>query len=142
MKKRLIYLGLMLSFGGLGFLIKTLSASLPLLIATYLPSILWACMVYFFVAAIVNIKPAAHFTMAIILTMAIEFSQMLNFDWLISLRGSTIGAYIFGVSFLLSDVISYAGAVLLCFIVDYLAYSKKPKTRPSKYRKDDDKAIK
>ncbi len=141
MKKRLLYFAIMLLFGISGFAVRAFSANLPFVVATYLPDILWACMIYWLVAAIIYIKPSAHFTIALILTMLIEFSQLLNFEWLVELRGSPIGAYIFGVGFLISDVICYAGAVFLCFVVEYLATAKKPKVRKSKYRKDENSEL-
>ncbi len=139
--RRLVYFALMLLFGISGFAVRAFSASLPYVAATYLPDILWACMIYWLVAAIIYIKPSAHFTISLILTMAIEFSQLLNFDWLVSLRGTPIGAYVLGVGFLMSDVISYAGAVFLCFVVEYLATAKKSKVRKSKYRKDENSEL-
>ena len=50
---------------------------------------------------------------AFILCCLIEFSQLYQADWIVLLRETKMGALILGHSFLWSDLLAYAGGVLL-----------------------------
>ena len=50
---------------------------------------------------------------SLMLCFAIEFSQLLSYDWLLQLRSTHLGALVLGQGFLWSDIVAYSGGVLL-----------------------------
>ncbi|MEG2286717.1 MAG: DUF2809 domain-containing protein [Ruthenibacterium sp.] len=135
MKKRLPYLLVTLLFAALGIVLRMFTASLPLFLANYLPDVIWAGAVYCFVAFLLAGNPLWHALAALVVSFAVEFLQLYQATWIVSVRSTLVGRYLLGTGFLWSDLVCYAVGVLLCFLVDFAIFSKKPKVRPSKYRK-------
>lgn len=135
MKKRIPYLLSCLVLIALGIALRTFTASLPMLIANYLPDVVWACALYCFIGMVLAKSPLWHGPIALVIAFAIEFLQRYQATWIVNLRSSIIGQYLLGTGFLWSDLICYAVGIAVCFAVDFLLWKRTPKVRPSKYRK-------
>lgn len=99
-------------------LLGIFSRKIPL-IPLCVGDILYAVMIYFMVR-LLFLKPTKHkiALIAIIICFAIEFSQLYQADWIISIRKTTMGHYILGQGFLFSDLIAYFFGVFMAFILD------------------------
>lgn len=82
--------------------------------------ILWSAMFYFIFAWI---KPSANHKQLFVITVAfsflIEFSQLIQVDWLQTARQSAF-RYLLGQGFQISDLVCYVIGVLLAFFIDFL----------------------
>jgi hypothetical protein len=80
---------------------------------------LWAMMTYFVFALIFPRYEIKHlFILALSFSFFIESSQFLQYDWLNSIRSTTIGALVLGHGFLFSDLICYGVGVSFATILD------------------------
>lgn len=54
---------------------------------------------------------------ALITSYLIEFSQILSFDWLVSLRSTFIGHMVLGQGFLWTDLLAYTIGIIIIYLV-------------------------
>lgn len=91
----------------------------PSWMAQYAGDTLWAMMVYWWLALLVPVaRPTALAGWALVLSWAVEFSQLWHTPWLDGLRATTPGALVLGQGFLWSDLVCYTVGVLLAVLVD------------------------
>lgn len=84
----------------------------------FVGDMLWASMIYF-AFSILNYRGLASKVAlySICFCFAIEFSQLLKFEWLNTLRSFTIGKLILGQGFLIDDLLCYCIGVLVAFLI-------------------------
>lgn len=82
---------------------------------------LWS-MVVFLCWRIILIKYPVWLTSvaALVTSFAVEFSQLLNFEWLKAVRSTFIGHMLLGQGFLWSDLLSYTIGVALMTLIAYI----------------------
>jgi Protein of unknown function (DUF2809) len=100
---------------------------------TYIPfligDILYACLIYFGIRFIYpNLSTNHTALLTVLYCFAIEFMQLNQSVWLKNIRNTTLGHYILGQGFLLTDLLCYLIGV---FISRKLDRSKITKTRNS-----------
>lgn len=81
--------------------------------------ILYAVMVYFGMRMLfinLNLKKTA--ILALLFCFLIEFLQLYQAEWIIEIRSTTIGHYVFGQGFLWSDLGFYTIGILIVFWID------------------------
>lgn len=83
--------------------------------------VLWAMMVYFgfrFLFVNKSLLPAILFSL--LFSFGIEFSQLVQEDWINRIRSTTLGALILGKGFLTVDLFRYTIGILLATSIDKL----------------------
>lgn len=91
----------------------------------FVGDILYAIMVYFggrFL--ILNLQFFYRIILPLGFCFLIEFQQLANWSWLVSIRETTLGHYVLGQGFLWSDLICYTLGVLVAFGLDFLGSTK------------------
>ncbi len=135
MKKRITFLICAVVFFSLGFLIELNLQTMPFAVANYGSAVLWAAAVYAFVGFILAKNAAVHGVIAAVLCVGLELLQLYTPSFLTAARSVPIVGYLLGTDFSLGDIVVYIITVAVCFIAEFLISAKKPKVRPSKYRK-------
>ena len=79
---------------------------------------LWVIAVYCFYRLIWCKEPLYKIAGASLLTAyTIEFSQLIRWDWLVSLRSTTIGHLLLGQGFLWTDMAAYTIGVIIILLI-------------------------
>lgn len=81
--------------------------------------VLWATMVYFmlrFFYVSASIQKIA--TISIVISYAIEFSQLYKSEWIDNIRHTFFGRMILGETFLWGDLLSYTAGILIGVVID------------------------
>ena len=99
----------------LGILSRKISG-IPLFIG----DILYAVLIYFGIRfLIMNSKKSTSFLLGLLFCFSIEILQLVQIDWLIAIRKTTLGHYVLGVGFLWLDLLCYIIGTLLAFLIDW-----------------------
>jgi len=87
--------------------------------------VLWATMVYFMVRFF-YVRPSIIriAIISIIISYAIEFSQLYKAEWIDSLRNTFLGQKILGDTFFWGDLLAYTAGILLGVIIDIVITKK------------------
>mgnify|MGYP006180107825 CR=1 FL=1 len=86
----------------------------------FIGDILYAAMIYFGLRfLLVHWKLKTIFVLSISFCFLIETSQLLQFDWLISLRKTIFGKYVLGQGFLWSDLVCYLIGTFVSYLIDW-----------------------
>lgn len=117
-RKRIYYAIAILFSIGLGLASRYINA-LPDFIVNHAGDTLWAIMVYFLFRFIFvrNSKYMALW-LGFIFCFSIEFSQLYQADWIITVRGTLFGALILGKGFLVIDLIRYSIGLAIAYMMD------------------------
>lgn len=119
--KRLKYLLFILSVLILGILSRKISG-IPLFVG----DILYAVLIYFgFRFLIMDKKKSTSLLMSLLFCFGIEILQLVQIDWLIAIRKTTLGHYILGQGFLWSDLICYFFGSFMAYFFDKLLLSSR-----------------
>lgn len=111
---RLNYFILILLVLILGILSRKISG-IPL----FFGDILYAVLIYFgFRFLIIDSKKSTSLLLSLLFCFSIEILQLVQIDWLIAIRKTTLGHYILGEGFLWLDLICYIIGTLLAFLID------------------------
>ncbi|TDR25447.1 ribosomal maturation YjgA family protein [Flavobacterium cheniae] len=111
---RLNYFILILLILILGILSRKISG-IPLFIG----DVLYAVLIYFgFRFILIDLKKATSLLLSLLFCFSIEILQLVQIDWLIAIRKTTLGHYILGEGFLWSDLLCYIIGTLLAFLID------------------------
>ena len=114
-KLKIKYLISVISFITLGILSRKITG-IPLFIG----DLLYAVLIYLgFRFLIVKSEKSTSLLFSLLFCFGIEFLQLVQIDWLITIRKTTLGHYILGQSFLWSDLICYVIGTLLAFLIDW-----------------------
>lgn len=89
-------------------------------IPLFIGDMLYAVLIYFgFRFLIVKSEKSTSLLFSLLFCFGIEFLQLVQIDWLITIRKTTLGHYILGQGFLWSDLICYVIGTLLAFLIDW-----------------------
>lgn len=99
----------------LGILSRKISG-IPLFIG----DILYAVLIYFgFRFLIMDSKKSTSLLLSLLFCFGIEILQLIQIDWLVAIRKTTLGHYILGEGFLWFDLLCYIIGTLLAFLIDW-----------------------
>lgn len=88
-------------------------------IPTFLGDTLYAVMTYFGMRMLfMNLKLAKTALLALAFCFSIEFLQLYDAEWLLSIRRTSLGHYVLGQGFLWSDLGFYTLGVLIAWAID------------------------
>lgn len=86
--------------------------------------ILWAMMVYFgFRFLLVRKNTRIAIWLSFLFSFGIEFSQLYQEDWMNQIRGTLLGALIFGKGFLIEDLVRYTAGIIIATYLDTMTKS-------------------
>lgn len=103
----------------LGILSRKISV-IPLFIG----DVLYAVLIYFGLRFLfIHLKTHKTFLLSLLFCFSIETLQLVQMDWLIGLRKTTLSHYILGQGFLWLDLLCYIIGGLLAYIIDKLFLS-------------------
>ena len=86
----------------------------------FIGDVLYAVMMYFGLRfVLIHWKLKTIIVLSVSFCFLIETSQLLQFDWLISLRKTTFGKYVLGQGFLWSDLICYLIGSFISYQIDW-----------------------
>ena len=112
---RLNYFILILLVMILGIVSRKIS-NIPLFIG----DVLYAVLIYFgFRFILIDFKKATSLLLSLLFCFGIEILQLVQIDWLIAIRKTTLGHYILGEGFLWSDLLCYVVGTLVAFLIDW-----------------------
>jgi hypothetical protein len=112
---RLNYFILILLVMILGIVSRKIS-NIPLFIG----DVLYAVLIYFgFRFILIDLKKATSLLLGLLFCFSIEILQLVQIDWLIAIRKTTLGHYILGEGFLWSDLLCYIIGTLIAFLIDW-----------------------
>ena len=112
---RLNYFILILLVLILGILSRKIS-NIPLFIG----DVLYAVLIYFGMRFLfIHLKTHKTFLLSLLFCFSIEILQLVQIDWLIAIRKTTLGHYILGQGFLWLDLLCYVIGTLLAFLIDW-----------------------
>ena len=99
----------------LGILSRKIS-DIPLFIG----DVLYAILIYFGLRFLfIHLKIHKTFLLSLLFCFSIEILQLVQIDWLIGLRKTTLGHYILGQGFLWLDLLCYIFGTLIAFVIDW-----------------------
>jgi hypothetical protein len=102
----------------------------PDLFVTYAGDTLWTLAVFLTLALMFH---RAHTFLiggvSILFSYAVEFSQLVQADWINAVRDTTFGALVLGSGFLLSDFVCYTTGALMGMAGDWMAAKGCPRFR-------------
>lgn len=105
----------------LGILSRKISG-IPLFIG----DILYAVLIYFgFRFLIIDSKKSTSLLLSLLFCFGIEILQLVQIDWLIAIRKTTLGHYILGEGFLWIDLLCYIVGTLMAYYLDKLFLSSR-----------------
>lgn len=85
----------------------------------FIGDVLYAVLIYFgFRFLFINCKKTTSLQLSLLFCFGIETLQLVQLDWLIDLRKTTLGHYILGEGFLWSDLVCYVVGNLIAFLFD------------------------
>lgn len=91
----------------------------------FVGDVLYAVMVYLGCRfQFLNLQILYRILLPLLFCFLIEFQQLANWSWLVSIRETTLGHYVLGQGFLWSDLLCYTLGVLLAFGLDFLGSTK------------------
>ena len=118
---RLNYFILILFVLILGILSRKISV-IPLFIG----DVLYAVLIYFGLRFLfIHLKTSKTFLLSLLFCFSIEILQLVQMDWLIGLRKTTLGHYILGQGFLWLDLLCYVFGSIVGYFIDKLVLSSR-----------------
>lgn len=86
----------------------------------FIGDVLYAVLIYFGLRFLfIHLKTHKTFLLSLLFCFGIEILQLVQIDWLIAIRKTTLGHYILGQGFLWSDLLCYIIGILVAFIIDW-----------------------
>lgn len=111
---RLYYISALLITLILGVLSRKITG-IPLFIG----DVLHAVLIYFGLRFLfIHLKTHKTFLLSLLFCFSIEILQLVQIDWLIAIRKTTLGHYILGEGFLWLDLLCYIMGTLMAFLID------------------------
>ena len=81
--------------------------------------VLYAVLIYFGLRFLfIHLKTHKTFLLSLLFCFGIEILQLVQIDWLIAIRKTTLGHYILGEGFLWLDLLCYIMGTLMAFLID------------------------
>mgnify|MGYP003589530495 CR=1 FL=1 len=89
-------------------------------IPLFIGDVLYAVLIYFgFRFLIMDSKKSTSHLLSLLFCFGIEILQLVQIDWLIVIRKTTLGHYILGEGFLWLDLLCYVVGTLVAFLIDW-----------------------
>jgi Zn-dependent protease with chaperone function len=89
-------------------------------IPLFIGDVLYAVLIYFGLRLLfIHLKTHKTFLLSLLFCFGIEILQLVQIDWLIAIRKTTLGHYILGQGFLWSDLLCYIIGTLVAFLIDW-----------------------
>ena len=105
----------------LGILSRKISG-IPL----FFGDVLYAVLIYFGLRFLfIHLKTHKTFLLSLLFCFGIEILQLVQIDWLIAIRKTTLGHYILGEGFLLLDLLCYVVGSSTTYYFDKLIFSSR-----------------
>lgn len=96
------------------------------LIPFFIGDILYAIMIYCFVHFLIYFdSKIIKFTIPLSICFIIELSQLIDSNWLNTIRNTTVGHYALGEGYLWSDLIYYSIGILIGYSTDIILLKNK-----------------
>ncbi len=112
--QRAIYLICLGAVIALGLCSRRYGEYLPAFVAQYAGDTLWALMVFLGFSVVAPVLRTSHRAgLAIVISYAVEVSQLYHAPWIDALRNTTLGGLVLGFGFLWSDMCCYTVGVAL-----------------------------
>ena len=103
----------------LGLATRRFPKAFPSFVSEYGGDVLWAMLVYWLLAFVWPRASAARLALgALAISVCDELSQLIDWQWLQSLRDTRLGALVLGQGFLWSDLVCYAVGIAMAFAID------------------------
>ena len=103
----------------LGLASRQFPDRLPSVVALYAGDTLWATLMFWLLAlGRPSASTAAIAAAALLISVAVELSQLVHVGWLNAIRANPFGALVLGQGFLWSDLLCYAVGVALAAALD------------------------
>ena len=81
---------------------------------------MYAVLIYFGLRLLfIHLKTHKTFLLSLLFCFGIEILQLVQIDWLIAIRKTTLGHYVLGVGFLWLYLLCYIIGTLLAFLIDW-----------------------
>ena len=88
-------------------------------IPLFFGDVLYAVLIYFGLRFLFfNFQTKTTAILALTFCFTIEFLQLCQTPWVISIRKTTLGHYVFGQGFLWIDLLCYSAGVIIIYIID------------------------
>ncbi len=95
-------------------------------IPLFIGDVLYAVLIYFgFRFLIMNSKKSTSLLLSLLFCFGIEILQLVQIDWLIAIRKTTLGHYILGEGFLWLDLLCYVVGSSTTYYFDKLFFSSR-----------------
>ena len=95
-------------------------------IPLFIGDVLYAVLIYFgFRFLLITSKKSTSLLLSLLFCFGIEILQLVQIDWLIAIRKTTLGHYVLGEGFLWSDLLCYTVGTAIAFIIDQLFLSSR-----------------
>jgi len=115
-----VALAVIVVFAGLGS--RATGDALPAAIRQYPGDTLWALLVMLLLGAVVpRASTRAVALLALAIAFAVEFSQLIRWQWLVTLRQNPLGHLVLGSGFHWPDLVAYTLGVTLGAVFESLA---------------------
>ena len=107
----------------LGILSRKISG-IPLFVG----DVLYAILIFFgFRFLFIDLKKSTSLLLSLLFCFGIEMFQLVQIDWLITIRKTTLGHYILGEGYLWLDLICYTIGTLSAYSIDFIEKLKSNK---------------
>jgi hypothetical protein len=88
-------------------------------IPLFIGDVLYAVLIYFgFRFLIMDSRKSTSLLLSLLFCFGIEILQLVQIDWLLAIRKTTLGHYILGEGFLWLDLFCYIMGTLMAFLID------------------------
>ena len=88
-------------------------------IPLFIGDVLYAVLIYFgFRFLIMDSKKSTSLLLSLLFCFDIEILQLVQIDWLLAIRKTTLGHYILGEGFLWLDLLCYIIGTFMAFLID------------------------
>ena len=95
-------------------------------IPLFFGDVLYAVLIYFGLRFLfIHLKTHKTFLLSLLFCFGIEILQLVQIDWLIAIRKTTLGHYILGEGFLWLDLLCYVIGTLFAYWLDKLFLSSR-----------------
>ena len=109
----------------MGLSSRRYGALLPALIAEYAGDTLWTVMAFITIGFVAVRWPSPRVGLtALLVSYAVEVSQLYHAPWIDAIRATTPGALALGYGFLWSDMACYTVGAALCVAAEHLVYTR------------------
>lgn len=127
-RNRILYFFIIIALICTGLAARKWKVFLPDVVNVYLGDAIWAAMIYFGIAFILNRRSLSFIAMlSLAFCYCIEISQFYHAPWIDEIRHTRIGALMLGFAFLWSDIFAYTLGISLSFLGENFFFKGKRK---------------